>query len=398
MAQYLIIGNGVAGASAAESIRKYDNRGNITIVTDESLPFYYRIRLNEYISGDIGQDVLMAKKGSWYMDNNIGLMLDTRVTGADPVVKHVITESGETISYDRLLIATGSHSFIPPINGSQINGVFAIRDIRDAERIMEYSRNITDAVVIGGGLLGLEAANALRKMGKSVTVVEFAPRLLPRQLDVEGAKRLQAIMETMGLSFRLDAKTEAIEGGEEVKAVRLAGGETLPARMVIISAGVRPNMELAKALGLDCDKGIKINGHLSTNKLDIFAAGDCAEFNGISYGIWPAAMEQGKVAGANMAGEDIVYTGTTMSNTLKVAGIDLASSGNIDTDNKYESKIKMDDKSYKKVVLEDGRIIGCIMLGDTKVFPKITKLISSKIDVSKFKDKILDEGFDFGKL
>jgi nitrite reductase (NADH) large subunit len=398
MTQYLIIGNGVAGTTAAENIRKYDKTGNITIVTDEALPFYYRLRLNEYISGDIGQDVLMAKKGSWYMDNNIGLLLDSRVTGADPVTKHIFTESGETIPYDRLLIATGSRSFIPPINGSQIKGVFAIRDIRDAERIMEYSRNVKEAVVIGGGLLGLEASNALIKMGKNVTVVEFAPRLLPRQLDMEGAQRLQMIMEKMGLSFRLDAKTEAIEGNGIIKAVRLAGGETLPAQMVIISAGVRPNMELAKHLGLDYDKGIKINGHLSTNRLDIFAAGDCTEFNGITYGIWPAAMEQGKLAGANMAGEDIVYTGTTMSNTLKVVGIDLASSGNIDADNKYESKIKMDDNSYKKVVLEDGRIIGCIMLGDTKVFPKITRLISSKTDVSKFKNKILDEGFDFSKI
>jgi nitrite reductase (NADH) large subunit len=205
-------------------------------------------------------------------------------------------------------------------------------------------------------------------------------------------------MERMGLLFRLDAKTEAITGDEAVTAVRLSGGETLPAQMVIISAGVRPNMELAKAIGLDSDRGIKINGHLSTNRLDIFAAGDCAEFKGITYGIWPAAMEQGKVAGSNMAGEDIVYTGTTMTNTLKVAGIDLASSGNIDADNKYESRIKMDENSYKKVVLEDGRIIGCIMLGDTKVFPKITRLISSKTDVSRFKNKILDEGFDFGNL
>lgn len=398
MSEYLIIGNGVAGTTAAENIRKIDKAGRITIVTEEGLSFYYRIRLNEYISGDVGQDGLMAKKGSWYSENNIGLILNTRITSIDPDKRQVVTEKGDTIHYDKLLIAAGSSSFIPPINGSQIKGVFAIRSIRDAEMIMQYSRNVKDAVVIGGGLLGLEAANALRKMGKNVAVVEFAPRLLPRQLDNEGAKRLQTLMERMGLLFRLDAKTEAITGDEAVTAVRLSGGETLPAQMVIISAGVRPNMELAKAIGLDSDRGIKINGHLSTNRIDIFAAGDCAEFKGITYGIWPAAMEQGKVAGSNMAGEDIVYTGTTMTNTLKVAGIDLASSGNIDADNKYESRIKMDENSYKKVVLEDGRIIGCIMLGDTKVFPKITRLISSKTDVSRFKNKILDEGFDFGNL
>ncbi len=398
MGEYLIIGNGVAGTTAAENIRKIDKAGRITIVTEEGLSFYYRIRLNEYISGDIGKDALMAKRGSWYSENNIGLMLNTRVTGIDPEKRQVVTEKGDAIHYDKLLIATGSRSFIPPINGSQVKGVFAIRDIRDAERIMEYSRNIKEAVVIGGGLLGLEAANALRKMGKGVTIVEFSPRLLPRQLDVEGAKRLQKIMERMGFSFRLDAKTEAIVGDEAVSAVRLAGGETLPARMVIISAGVRPNMELAKAIGLDCDKGIKINSHLNTSRPDIYAAGDCTEFNGMPYGIWPAAMEQGKIAGANMSGIDMPYTGTTMSNTLKVVGIDLASAGDIDAENKKDAKVLMDENTYKKVVLDNGKVIGCIMLGDTKAFPQITKLISSKKDVSGVKDQILEEGFDFNKI
>jgi nitrite reductase (NADH) large subunit len=398
MTDYLIIGNGVAGTTAAENIRKNDKAGKITVITEEGLSFYYRIRLNEYISGDIGKDTLMAKKASWYGENNIGLMLNTRITGGDPDKRHVITEKGDPLPYDKLLIATGSRSFIPPINGSQIKGVFAIRDIRDAEKIMEYSRNVKEAVVIGGGLLGLEAANALRKMGKGVTIVEFSPRLLPRQLDVEGAKRLTTIMEKMGFSFRLDAKTEAIVGDGAVTAVRLNGGETLPALMVIISAGVRPNMELAKTLGLACDKGIKINDHLLTSRQDIYAAGDCTEFNGMPYGIWPAAMEQGKIAGANMAGIDMVYTGTTMANTLKVVSIDLASAGDIDAENKKDAKILMAENSYKKIVLEDGKVIGCIMLGDTKVFPKITKLISSKKDVSTLKDEILKEGFDFGSI
>jgi nitrite reductase (NADH) large subunit len=398
LSEYLIIGNGVAGTTAAENIRKNDKTGRITIVTEEDLSFYYRIRLNEYISGDINKDALMAKKGSWFSENNIRLMLNTRITGADPDKRHVITEKGDTIPYDKLLIATGSRSFIPPINGSQIKGVFAVRDIRDAEKIMEYSRNIKNTVVIGGGLLGLEAANALRKMGKGVTIVEFSPRLLPRQLDVEGAKRLTTIMERMGFSFRLDAKTETIVGDGAVTAVRLNGGETLPAQMVIISAGVRPNMELAKTLGLACDKGIKINDHLLTSRQDIYAAGDCTEFNGMPYGIWPAAMEQGKIAGANMAGVDMVYTGTTMANTLKVVGIDLASAGDIDAENKKDAKKLMNENAYKKIVMDNGRIIGCIMLGDTKAFPKITKLISSEIDISKFKDQILEEGFDFSKI
>ena len=398
MTEYLIIGNGVAGTTAAENIRKIDNEGKITVVTDEDLSFYYRIRLNEYISGDISQDTLMAKKDAWYRDNNIDLRLNTKITGADPDKKHVLTDRGETLSYDKLLLATGSHSFIPPINGSRTPGVFAVRDIRDARNIMNHVKNVKDVVVIGGGLLGLEAGNALRKMGKNVTVVEFFPRLLPRQLDVDGAKRLKAIMEGMGFSFRLDAKTEAIEGGDTVNAVHLAGGEIIPAQMVVISAGVRPNMELAGLLGLESDKGIKIDGHLLTNRPDIYAAGDVAEFNGIPYGIWPAAMDQGKIAGANMAGVETIYTGTTMANTLKVVGIDLASAGDIDADNKFESKTLSDENTYKKIVLDNNRITGCIMLGETKAFTKVTKLMSSKTDVSGVKDNILKEGFDFSSL
>ncbi|MBC8178106.1 MAG: NAD(P)/FAD-dependent oxidoreductase [Deltaproteobacteria bacterium] len=395
MSNYLIIGNGVAGTTAAENIRKIDKKGNITMVTGEDLPFYYRIRLNEYISGEIEENDLVAKKEKWYRDQNINLELVTRIVGAKDQEKALITENNRTLSYDRLLIATGSHSFIPPIKGSEKKGVFSLRTIKDARDISAYARNIENVVLIGGGLLGLEAGNALRKLGKRVTVVEFFPRLLPRQLDVDGAKRLQGIMEEMGFSFRLGAKTEAITGGDQAGGVLLEDGETLSSEMVIISAGVRPNMELAKDLGLDHDKGIKVDEHLQTNLADIYAAGDVAEFEGMPYGIWPAAMEQGKIAGNNMAGGDMVYEGTVMANTLKVVGVDLASAGNIDAENEFESQVFTDEKIYKKIVIENDQITGCIMLGDTKGFNKMTKAISERVDVSKIKNQILSAGFNF---
>jgi nitrite reductase (NADH) large subunit len=205
-------------------------------------------------------------------------------------------------------------------------------------------------------------------------------------------------MEEMGFSFRLGAKTQEIAGDGPVDGVLLEGGETLPAKMVIVSAGVRPTMDLAEPLGLECEKGIKVDEHLNTNRADIFAAGDVAEFRGMPYGIWSAAMEQGKIAGTNMAGGEASYQGTTMANTLKVAGIDLASAGNIDAEGDYESSVVTGEGVYKKIVLENGQIIGCIMLGDTKGFDKITKAISGKKDVSQIKDDILSEGFDFKKL
>ena len=398
MKNYLIIGNGVAGTTAAEHIRKLDEEGNITIATQENIPFYYRIRLNEYVSGDLNEKDLIVKGEDWYKDERIDLKLSVPIAGAEPLEKIVITEDNQRLSYDCLLIATGSHSFVPPIKGSEKRGVFALRSIQDARDISAWAGDIQDVVLIGGGLLGLEAGKALRKLGKQVIVVEFFPRLLPRQLDVYGAKRLQEIMEKMGFSFRLGAKTEEIKGDERIKGVVLEGGETLPASMVIISAGVRPNLELTEHLGLDTDKGVMVDGHLRTNQPDIYAAGDVAEFRGMPYGIWPAAMEQGKIAGINMAGGDMIYEGTTMANTLKVVGVDLASAGNIDAENEFKSSVVKDEKVYKKIVMENEQIIGCIMLGDTKGFNKITKAMSEKQKVSEIKDLILPIGFELKGL
>jgi len=398
MTDYLIVGNGAAGTHAAEAIRKEDGDGRITMVTDEDLPFYYRIRLNELISGDVTEADLLAKTKEWYRDQHIDLRTSTRIEAGDAKKKTLITSDGLELSYDELLLATGSHSFVPPIKGSDKKGVFSLRSVQDARDISFWAEKVETVVLIGGGLLGLETGNGLRKSGKQVTVVEFFPRLLPRQLDVDGAGRLQQIMEEMGFSFRLGAKTQEIRGADAVAEVLLEGGEKLSAEMVVISAGVRPNMELAEPLGLNHDKGIQVNERLETNQPHIYAAGDAAEFQGITYGIWPAAVEQGKIAGTNMAGGDLTYDGTTMANTLKVVGVDLASAGNIDVENELDSRILNNEKVYKRIVLQNDRILGCIMLGDTKGFNQVTKAMSEKVDVSAVKDEILKEGFDFKRL
>jgi nitrite reductase (NADH) large subunit len=391
MADYLIIGNGVAGTTAAENIRKLDKAGKITVVTEESTPFYYRMRLPDFISGDLPEDKLSGKNDRWYKDQGIDLKLSTRIQGADSGKRVVTTQGNQEIPYDRLLVATGSRSFVPPMKGADKRGVFALRTIQDARDIVAWAKNIQNVVLIGGGLLGLEAGNALRRLGKKLTVVEFFPRLLPRQLDVAGGGRLQKIMEGMGFSFRLGAKTQEIKGEDQVRGVLLEGGEQLSAEMVIVSAGIRPALELAKALGLDHDKGVKVDEQMRTNQSGIYAAGDVAEFKGIPYGIWTAATEQGQIAGTNMAGGSAFYKGTVMANTLKVVGIDLASAGNIDADHKLESKVLTDAKVYKKIVLENDQIVGCIMLGDTKGFTKITKMMSEKQNVSQIKDRLLSE-------
>jgi nitrite reductase (NADH) large subunit len=381
--RYLIIGNGIAGTTAAEHIRKQDDKGAITIITIEDLPFYYRIRLNDYICGDIEEQDLVAKQPSWYTENGISLRTATRITGVIPEEMAVVTETGDTLGYDLLLLATGSQSFVPPIAGIDREGVFTLRTVADARRIRTFSDSVNTAVLIGGGLLGLETGKALRKKGKQVVVVEFLPRLLPRQLDERGAKRLRHLLEDMGFSFHIGATTNEIIGADMVEGVTLKDGKTIPAEMVIVSAGVRPNLELARLLDLKCDKGVLVDSALRTSRPEIFAAGDVTQFQGMLYGIWPAAMEQGRAAGINMAGGRIEYTGSTMMTKLKVVGIDLASAGEIDAENRYESKVKETEKVYRKFVLDANRLIGCIMLGDTKGFQAMTRAIAERTDLAE---------------
>ena len=389
MRKYVIVGQGVAGATAAEHLRKHDEAGGIVMLTDEGLPFYWRTRLNEYIAGDLDEQELIVKDDRHYSNLSLEYRLDTPVVDANPDKKVVITKKGEEIPYDALLLATGSHSFLPPIKGTEKRGVFALRSVQDSREIKAYAQNKKQAVLIGGGLLGLETANALRKTGLQCKVVEFFPRLLPRQLDVEGAGQLQKIMEGMGLSFWLGAVTKEIQGRDEVSGVQLENGEVIEADMVIVSAGVRPNLELAKPLGLEVDKGIIVDEKMSTSRADVYAAGDVTQFNGMLYGIWPAAMEQGKIAGINMAGAEAVYSGTTMANTLKVVGIDLASAGNIDADNELESKIVSGENYYKKIVIKDHLVVGSIFLGDQSEFNTVKKLMEEKTDVSEIKDSLI---------
>jgi nitrite reductase (NADH) large subunit len=387
--KYIIIGNGVAGTTAAENIRRNDSNGDITLVSVEDLPFYYRVRLPEVLSRSIAESELIAKKKDWYNEKKISLKLNTEIIQANSAEKTVLTADGATFDFDSLLLANGSHPFIPPIKGAGKKGVFTLHTINDIRIISQYAEKVNEIVLIGGGLLGLEAAYALHKLGKKITVIEFFPRLLPRQLDIEGAARLQHFFENLDFSFRLGATTREIKGVEGVEQVILKDNDSLAAEMVIISAGVRPNLELAKMLSLETDKGVIVDKYLQTSLPDIYAAGDVIEFNSRTFGIWPAALEQGKIAGTNISGGSAVYEGTTLSNILKVAGIDLASAGEIDEDNKYESKIVTTDTIYKKAVIDNNRVIGCIMLGDRKNFNRISKAISTGEDILSELDSLL---------
>ncbi|MEW6602062.1 MAG: FAD-dependent oxidoreductase, partial [Nitrospirota bacterium] len=222
--KYVIIGSGVAGTTAAEKIRKHDSGGEITILTDEAVPFYSRIRLIEYLAGEADKQGIVIHKDDWYVKNNIKLALNSPVSSVDKENKKVMTADGNAHSYDRLLIATGGVSFVPPIPGSDKKGVFTLRTIRDADDIIKFAKSVKKVILIGGGVLGLEAGNSLRKTGHEVTVVEFFPRLLPRQMDPEGAEVLRAQMEGMGFKFYLGAKSKEIFGDGGVKGLLLEDG------------------------------------------------------------------------------------------------------------------------------------------------------------------------------
>ncbi|MBI4682433.1 MAG: NAD(P)/FAD-dependent oxidoreductase [Nitrospirae bacterium] len=388
--RYVVIGNGVAGTTAAENIRTMDHDGEIIILTEETVPFYSRIRLIEYLAKEAAEKDIIIRKSDWYEKNMLMLRLNAHVSEIDKDNKRVVTKNGESLPYDRLLIATGGISFVPPIPGSDKKGVFTLRTIRDANEILAYAEGVKKVILIGGGVLGLEAGNSLRKTGHEVTVVEFFPRLLPRQMDPEGAEVLKAQMEGMGFKFYLGAKSKEITGEDRVKGLLLEDGTRIDSDLIIISAGVRPQAGLCKGLGLTISKGAVINDRMETEIKDIYAAGDLVEHRGMFYGIWPAAQKQGEIAGINMAGGNAVYEGTTMSNMLKVVGIDLAAAGDIDADGKLESIVQKDKDKYiyRKLVIKDNVITGCILYGDISGYQKILRAIDGKKNTGDIRRKI----------
>jgi nitrite reductase (NADH) large subunit len=274
--------------------------------------------------------------------------------------------------------------------------------MKDALTIKEYTKKTKKAIIIGGGLLGLEFAASLRKLGQQVQVVEIFPRLLPRQLDQDGATILKNRIETRGIRIVLGVKTEEILGKKTVSGILLSNGEELSGKLVLISAGVRSNKDLAVDAGIKVEKGVVVDEHMQTSVNGVYAAGDVAEFEGRVYGIIPAALEQANMAAMNiLEKEGRVYEGTFPSNTLKIVGIDLTSMGLVNPEDPHYEEIKKIDKGkgvYKKIVLEKGKIVGAIILGDRKGVTWIKRLMDQKTDVTEYKDLLLEEDFDYRRI
>ena len=380
--KYLIIGNGIAGLSAAKEIRKNDNEGSITMVSKEAYHTYYRIRLTEYLSKDFKEDQLLVNKESWYEEKDINIILNKVVEKIDVDNATIILDDGRRIKYHKLLIATGSRPFIPPVAGKYKRGVLALRTLKDLKYIKNYFNGCTDITVIGGGLLGLEAAWSLKKLGKNINVVEFAPYLLPKQLDEELANKLKEKLEEKGLNIYLSSSAEEILGRDKADGILLSSGEKLKTDGILFSVGVRPDIDLIRDTKINFNKGIVVDKHLRTNIDNIYAAGDVIELDGKTIGLWTAANEQGKIAGANMSGKRLEYKEPKPFTSLILDHIKLFSIGNVkEYDKVYEFKKA---NTHHKIFTTDDIITACILFGDIKDMAKLKKAVEEKLDIKSY--------------
>ncbi|MEE4193755.1 MAG: FAD-dependent oxidoreductase, partial [Anaerolineae bacterium] len=395
-------GGNIAGVTAATEIRKMDPAAQVSIYTKEAYPYYYRPKLWEIIAGNATQEEIYYRQLSWYADQGIQLHLNTTVEQLDAGAKTLTLDTGEVVSYDRLLIAAGSHCFVPPVKGADLPNVFSLRNMDDTKAIVECADRSKEAVLIGGGLLGLETAKALSDRGLHVSVVEFFPILLPRQLDAEGAAVLTHHLEGFGMTLLTDQVTESITQNESKLHVSLKSGIELDADMVIFSTGIRSNCGVWQAAGVETNRGLLVNEFMETNLPDVFAAGDVAEFEGIVYGIIPVAREQAKAAAQNMVKDrSSVYPGTVPSTRLKIAGLAFNALGESTLEGADVTVLRLSkpqEKRYERLAIKGGKVVGAIVFGDNSRSSAFKNLISDGTDVSAVQDQLFDDGFDLKSL
>lgn len=391
----VMIGNGMAGVRTLEELLKLsDDLYDITVFGAEPHPNYNRIMLSPVLAGEQKFEDIVLNDLEWYLSNNIQLLLNRRVVKIDRAKRQVIADDGTVAHYDRLLIATGSTPFMPPMPGSALSGVIGYRDIADTRIMIHTAKVRKHAVVIGGGLLGLEAANGLKMRGMDVTVVHIGKWLLERQLDKTAGQLLQTALEARGLHFRLNEQTEALlnDGKGAVKAVQFKNGDVIPADLVVMAAGIRPATELAELAGLPCNRGILVNDTLQTYDPRIYAIGECASHRGTAYGLVAPLFEQAKVCANHLAQLGFArYKGSVTSTKLKVTGIDLFSAGDFMGGEGTETITLQDPISgrYKKLVIKNDVLVGACLYGDTSDGVWYMRLIRSGQSISTLRDQLM---------
>jgi NADPH-dependent 2,4-dienoyl-CoA reductase/sulfur reductase-like enzyme/ferredoxin len=383
----VVVGNGIAGITAADYARRNHPEVSIDVIADEAYHLYNRMAITRLVYGRSAMQGLYLNPDPWYESRSITPWLNTRIQAIDRVAQEVVTGTGERLRYDRLILTTGSSSSVPPINGWGAAGTFVLRSADDALRVRSFAQlhGARRAVVAGGGLLGLEAAYALHKLGLSTIVLERSERLLRRQLDARAAQLLHRYLEGIGVSIWTKAETAAVSANGRLQEVVLTDARTTPADLLIVAAGITPNVDLARQIGLTTNHGIVVDAHMRTSDERIFAAGDAAEFPGQPVGLWPTAVDQGRVAGESAVRRTLsTYGGTVPVTVLKVAGVDLTSIGQFEPTSDQDQVIVQEDDSalrYGKLVISGQQIVGAILLGYSREVAPVTSAVKQQWDI-----------------
>ncbi len=389
----VVIGNGMAGMRTVEELLKIaPDLYDITVFGEEPYGNYNRIMLSPVLAGEKTIEEIMLNDLQWYDDNNIKLEKGKKIVDIDRKARIVSADDGTTAEYDRLLIATGSKPFIIPLPGHDLPGVIAFRDIADVDKMLDAAKNKKNAIVIGGGLLGLEAANGLMQQGMNVKVVHIMDTLMERQLDEPAAKMLSKSLEERGMEFLMGAQTESIKGEGKVEQVCFKDGSSVDADIVVMAVGIRPNIELAEKVGIHCERGIVVNDTMQTFDPRIYSVGECVQHRNETYGLVAPLFEMGKVCANHLALHGIGrYEGSVTSTKLKVTGIDLFSAGDFTGNENTEALVFQDAAQgvYRKLIVQDNKIKGTVMYGDTIDGTWYFDLMRDETDITDFRSTIL---------
>lgn len=408
MNKLVVVGNGMAGIGCVEQILKHSTKFEITIFGEETHVNYNRILLSSVLAGEKAADDIALNSLEWYRQNQIDLRLGVRITDINPEQKTITGEDGAVTPFDKLLLATGSNPLIPPIEGVKKEGVYVFRNLDDTRALLDRAREGLKAVVIGGGLLGLEAARGLQVQGCEVTVVHLMDRLMERQLDLTGGGYLKSKMECLGMNVLLEKNTTAILGNGKVEGLAFQDGSSIAAEIVVIAAGIRPNVELGRKAGLQVNRAIVVNDFMETSHPDIFAVGECVEHNGTCYGLVAPLLEQGKVLAATISGsKGLRYEGSVTAAKLKIMGVDVFSAGDFSESALGTDVVKYEDAAlgvYKKLTLRDGKLAGAVLVGDTADSHRYMDWLRTQTDLSSQRRQLLfpapeeDAGLDIAEM
>ena len=389
----VVIGNGMAAGRAMEDLFAHaPGRYDVTVFGAEPRVNYNRIMLSPVLSGEATYDTILIHDDAWYARHGVTLHRGVEVVAIDRAARTVTARDGRVTPYDTLILATGSSPFVPPIPGAALPGVRVYRDLDDVLAMREAARRGGKAVVIGGGLLGLEAAAGLAMCGMDTTVVHLMPTLMERQLDPEAGSMLRAAIERRGIAVRCCASTAAILGDTQVTGVRFADGEEIAADLVIMAVGIRPNVALAKAAGLEVKRGIVVDDGLRTSDPHILALGECVEHRGQCYGLVAPLYEMAAVTAARLAGDGTAaYAGSVTATKLKVTGIKLFSAGDFAAAEGRDEIVLRDPDAdhYRRLVLQGGQLIGAVLYGDTDDGAFFFDLVQKKADVTSLRDALV---------